>query len=517
MKSSGLWNRLNIGQKYAFVSTFIIGVLTHGMMLFNKYSFHDDLICIFQGGATFSSGRWMLFVAEKIKNLIFQDSLYSIPAFNGIFTFFCIAVSSCLLIDLFEIRSKYFSVLLSGIMVTIPVVTCMFGYMFTAQYFALSILMAVLGSYLVLKKKQWYFIAAGIVLMACSVGIYQAYIPTMLSILMFGLFMMFSRADTTEKRQEALKKTLVVIVSCIAFMALYALILFACLKITGTQLSSYNGIDTSYKMPLSVYLQRALEAYREFFVLSRTSHFNVFPGLAYTMYEIMAFLFVFLLIRQTILSFRINKINGIFLLLFTLLSPLCINFIFVMVKRSGIYAMTAYSYTILIAFFLYLVEECISSAESRFSRFSAAALYIGLGLMVVIFSRYDSACYTRLEFSQKQTYRYYTSLVTRMQSAPGYRMDMRVAYVGENRWVPWDPTVSQESAFDFINTHPFWGLRANIGNSYKKYMELWFDFKPREADSSYFYDLPEVQAMPSYPDDGSIKVIDDVLVVKFWP
>ena len=115
MKSSGLWNRLNIGQKYAFVSTFIIGVLTHGMMLFNKYSFHDDLICIFQGGATFSSGRWMLFVAEKIKNLIFQDSLYSIPAFNGVFTFFCIAVSSCFLIDLFEIRSKYFSVLLSGI------------------------------------------------------------------------------------------------------------------------------------------------------------------------------------------------------------------------------------------------------------------------------------------------------------------------------------------------------------------------------------------------------------------
>ena len=516
MKSSSLWSRLNTGQKYAFVSTFVIGVLTHGMMLFNKYSFHDDLICIFQGGATFSSGRWMLFIAEKIKNLIFQDNLYSIPSFNGIFTFFCIAVSSCLLIDLFEIRSKCFSVLLSGIMVTIPVVTCMFGYMFTAQYYALAILMAVWGSYLILKKEQWYFIAAGIVLNACSVGIYQAYIPTMLSILMFGLFMMFSRADTNEKRKAALKKTLVVIISCIAFIALYAAILFVCLKATGTLLSSYNGIDSSYKLPLSVYLQRALEAYREFFVLTRVSHFNVFPGMAYMIYEIMAFLFIVLLIRQTILSFRINKINGIFLLLFTLLSPLCINFVFVMVKRSGLYAMTAYSYTILAAFFLSLVEQCISAAESKISRFSAVALNIGLGLMIVIFSRYDSACYTRLEFSQKQTYRYYSSLVTRMQSAPGYRMDMRVAYVGENRWVPWDPTVSQESEFDFINTHPFWGLRANIGNSYKNYMELWFDFKPREADSSYFYDLPEVQAMPSYPDDGSIKVIDDVLVVKFW-
>lgn len=28
-------------------------------------------------------------------------------------------------------------------------------------------------------------------------------------------------------------------------------------------------------------------------------------------------------------------------------------------------------------------------------------------------------------------------------------------------------------------------------------------------------EIPEVQNMPSYPDDGSIKIIDNVIVVKF--
>ena len=36
------------------------GLLAHGMVLFNKYSFHDDARYFNDVGATYESGRWML-------------------------------------------------------------------------------------------------------------------------------------------------------------------------------------------------------------------------------------------------------------------------------------------------------------------------------------------------------------------------------------------------------------------------------------------------------------------------
>ena len=184
-----VWNKLTKQQKYAFVSTFIIGLLSHGMMLFNKFSNRDDLRYMFSGGATFSSGRWMLFIVEKLKNLLFQDSIYNIPAINGFVVFFCIAASLCLLIDLFEIHSPWLCILLSSIMISIPVVAGMFGYMFIAQFFGISLLLAVLGPYLILRTNKWYVVITGILLMTSSVGIYQSFIPIMICIFLFWLIM----------------------------------------------------------------------------------------------------------------------------------------------------------------------------------------------------------------------------------------------------------------------------------------------------------------------------------------
>ena len=62
MEINQIWKRLKIQQRYALVSTFLIGILAHGPMLFNKLSNRDDLRYIFTGGVTFTSGRWMLYV-----------------------------------------------------------------------------------------------------------------------------------------------------------------------------------------------------------------------------------------------------------------------------------------------------------------------------------------------------------------------------------------------------------------------------------------------------------------------
>ena len=36
-----------------------------------------------------------------------------------------------------------------------------------------------------------------------------------------------------------------------------------------------------------------------------------------------------------------------------------------------------------------------------------------------------------------------------------------------------------------------------------------------DEDETYFNNHPEVKAMPVYPEAGSVKVIDDTIVIKF--
>lgn len=46
-------------------------------------------------------------------------------------------------------------------------------------------------------------------------------------------------------------------------------------------------------------------------------------------------------------------------------------------------------------------------------------------------------------------------------------------------------------------------------------MKLWCGFSPIMKDAAEYEQLPEVEEMPGYPDAGSIKIVEDVLVIKF--
>ena len=52
------------------------GLLAHGMVLFNKYSFHDDVRYFNEVGATYESGRWMLGILGSLSaNLLGSKKL----------------------------------------------------------------------------------------------------------------------------------------------------------------------------------------------------------------------------------------------------------------------------------------------------------------------------------------------------------------------------------------------------------------------------------------------------------
>ena len=175
-------------QKMIFVSCFIWTLVAHGTILFNKISFHDDIEGIFSVGSTYTLGRWFLGILGSVFGTVF-GGLYSVPVWYGLLSIIFIAIATCLLVEIFDIQNKSSLIVISGIMVTIPVVTALFGFMFTAPFYLLGMLMATRGAYLLIKGSNKRDSILGIVFICLGCGVYQVYFTFAVGILYLSLFL----------------------------------------------------------------------------------------------------------------------------------------------------------------------------------------------------------------------------------------------------------------------------------------------------------------------------------------
>jgi len=138
-----------------------------------------------------------------------------------------------------------------------------------------------------------------------------------------------------------------------------------------------------------------------------------------------------------------------------------------------------------------------------------------MALSCVMYIRYDNKCYLKSEFQQQEAISWYTTLVTRVKSAEGYRDELPVAWVG--RMEMEDKTLYSIEELNQIYLASYeLDEQQYINNwAWEAYLARWCGFRPETVEPETVEQLPEVQAMPHYPDDGSIQVIQDVVVVRF--
>lgn len=126
---------------------------------------------------------------------------------------------------------------------------------------------------------------------------------------------------------------------------------------------------------------------------------------------------------------------------------------------------------------------------------------------------FANACYLKAELIQEQTLSEMTVLVTRIKSVEQYKDELPVAFVMTGNI---DSTRTDNQAFDDFAIVPFdkyidpYSMERNMVN----FLSNWCGFSPQYADAGPFEKMKEVEEMPSYPDDGSIRIIENTVVVK---
>lgn len=505
--------------KNIVLSCIIFGIISHGIGFVNFYAIHDQAHSFFDGGnvgSTFASGRWGLGFLSIIIDRLFGNHHYSFPLLNSVLSLAFISIAVVLLASLFRIVSPLYRVILSAVMVSTPVVTGTFGYMFTAPYYMGAFVLSVFGAFVICRYSKKSLIIFGILLLAFATGIYQAYVPVVITI--FFLYFLFSILikDASDIKQQ-IRLLLKLFVSFISFLVIYLLINSLIIFLGNVKLTDYQGISSMTNFSFEIIINRIINAYKFFFFPPIYNPKNIFPINSRFAYYF--FIIINVIVFGYLLYLQIKKRRfktAIFSLLIIFLLPLSINFIYIMADSDLVHNLMLYSNVLIILFPLTFLSRFKAIASKMiFTRVVSFAMVLVSMFCVCTFIFYDNSFYMKADLLQRRLTSYYTSLVTQIKSTEGYRESMPVVFVDFDNFR--DSSVQDIERMD-IDIFPYYSQTTqSIINNYawKEQIQLFTGFSPEYVDSSSFIHENQVVSMPSYPYYGSIKVINDCVVVKF--
>lgn len=503
----------------AIIASLTAGIIAHGFIIFNKICFHDELSYLYGLGSTYRSGRWFLGIVEDIMRHI--GGLYSAPVFNGFLSLFFVAVTAVLIVHIFEIKNCIIAIYIGAIMIVFPAVTSTFVYMFTAPMYMLSLLFSVLAVYLIIKKKSIFRFVLSVCLLACSIGIYQAYFSVVLSIFVIHMICDAIKGKY-EKFTDEIKDGCVYLGTAAGGLILWRLILkfFMAFKNWrhggGYALIDYQGINESYD--ISMLPSKIRLTYETFFNFRENTLFGgSFQRNMVFLVAVLSIIIFLIFIFCSIKNYKMIILN-IFLVL---LLPFCVEIVYALSTSSDYLVHTLMEYSSVFILIIPVVLISLSDQIKIKQRIIAAVSIITTSLCLfccflelIFLIYYDNAAYLNLYFNFEHAKAYYTEMIADIRDVENYTDEAEVIFVRtensedktRSSFNYWSSSYLWDSFnVDIVNdTDPVLFMRVNLG----------FGNDHIKVDDGTYAEMAEVQEMPVYPDYGSISVIDGVVVVK---
>lgn len=495
----------------AFASALLTGILAHAFALVNIIHNYDNILQQPKGtGAGVTSGRWMLsLLGDFCQNVL--DLGYNMPLTKGLAFLVLIALSAAFLVDILDIRRKGGAVLTGCMMATFPTVCATMVFRYTAPYYGISLLLSVLAVWVAFRTRWGVLLSA--MCIACSMGIYQAYVP--FSISLFVLILMRNALKEDAELSSLIRQGLI----CCACLVLGLIFYFGSLKLSlaayDAQLDTYQGINSMGKISLAqlpgliknAWLSAALFSVKDYCILTYT------PVL-----KILWTLLILVILVQAVLLLVLRKpkpLNAAFFCLMGLVFPLAVNFIAVMAPEGIVYTIMVYSFALIAIAPVMMLEYLPEFARKRLV---AGSLSVLLALIVCYNSYYTNLNYTSLFYANRHVENYFSGLMTQMRMTEGY--------TPEKTWVFLGDQVDDPKLYDIWNVEPVYGgfigstAKGLLNASYS--VNVWIHsfigyktvYASAEEEAALAAD-PRVTEMPCWPSQGSIQVVDDYIVVKF--
>lgn len=514
-------------EKELYIILFFSFFVIHGEYVFNKITFWDDVISCF-GSRFFVNeplphGRWLNFIIEQFLRMF--SGTESLPVLNGIMGALCITIFSLIVFFMFKIENTYYKLAIGLIFLSIPTVAGDLAYGYWGGKDFIGRLICIIAAYVTCnvihaqRVKLSLFFFVGSFMFALSLGEYQCNFALYLSLCL--LYLMNYVMYQTLSLKEFIGLVFHYILNVAIGIILYLLILHLFLHIEGVKLLHYANTDTYGIVSWQGYMDRIKLSYILFFDPYIIPSANMFPFHWHGWYKMLILLNTILV--ALFMYFAINKRHKAKLYQFCfllILMPCALNSNIILYGGQFLHSLHVYQQALLFLLPYLIYQAIISQYENILSNnfFSYPVLSYIIIFVTVIFAflyiRYDNYCYMLSEFRQTQAIRYYTTLSTRIMSTKGYKHEYPVVFMGEMFKTNSVDKISEYN--DFPVTNPFYlPIINSYADSSRAFMKYWCGYEPRFLDAKDFENNSVVKLMPCYPDDGAIKVIDGVVIVKF--
>ena len=493
-----------IKNKNLIFLTIMVGLIVH-LPLLTKDILSADIILnnTYYSGYSWevSLGRFGLFIVGLLKNYIV------IPHIEIFLSLILVSFISIELIDLFKIKNKLLQILTCIILVVCPNISATLLFNYCSLPYTFAFFSSITAIYILIKANNKYIkIILPIVLLVSALSMYQAYLPVSITLLV--LYYLKELLNNKFKYKEALKNILIVGISVI----LYFILMKLSQKVLNINMSDYTsassfGIQNIINMPKQILT--TYQVFIDYFftnkILTNTNLYNnIINGL----------LLITLLINIIYLTIK-NKLklqNKLLILLLILTLPIYINCILLIMPTATMQLLMSSAYILLIPFLFSIEDNKIYKIIS----------IILISLLIRNYTIQDNATYKSLEITHNKVLNISNDLVKNIKEF-GYNKEvMIIGNLKDNDYYNYNVDLEisniNKLTYGFIADYPFfWDEYKNNKNGWTRYLYQYTGTNINYVSKDKYDEIlnsKEIKSLEAYPSKESIKLINNVIVIK---
>ena len=214
-----------------------------------------------------------------------------------------------------------------------------------------------------------------------------------------------------------------------------------------------------------------------------------------------------------------KPVHMLFVLALNIVLPVAFNVILLLATDTITYILTAAQMILVIPF-------AVMICEMSNGKFTWIFRWITIGSLLVIVMTYylaTNASYTTLKLTYDQTYATVLRMIDRIEQTEGYRPEQRIMINGiveagkDYRYFRTNNIREYSFATLFRDCPVFHGTYSGMNGTWEKYLNNYMGMKINFCSVEEYVEIvntEEYKALNVFPEDNSIKIINDIIVVK---
>lgn len=510
------WSNAPETARFAFFSALIIGFVSHLFVYTGRYYGLDDMGIIRRLGSTVSSGRWFNTV---ITGLSYG---YILPLISGVFVTLFLAVSAFYVCKLFYIQKKFNAILISGLLSTFPSIANTNLFLYDTSNYHFAVLLGILAVYVTVKFKFGFL--PGSIFAMLTLAIYQSKFNIVLTLSLFYLIAYL--LDESFNFKGLMKDTASITSMICLSVTIYAISLPISFRNHNTTFNNYRGFSFESMLDrlFSISgLRSALgSTYKGFYdgffgnIYFMTSNLKQ----AHAIIALLSLLFLFYIISSKKIHKEYSRLLIIAIMI--ILVPFASNFSNFF-DTGNAYGLMIYAFVLTPVFMIVISERCSNIFPIWKSIFTICMLLV-IGNYIIGNNIY----YLKAHYFNLRTFSLTTRILTRIDPLIPLSNSKHVTFFGglPNEYYPESSNVFRE--YGNIRDGSALGMSSyiNYGTPSNYSLTLFaknidnmhgVNLKPLNWGGKWDHLASEVlqQNMPAWPAEGSVGIIDDVIVVNF--